>query len=75
MGGNFSRTDNRIKSTSRQSSLRSTTSKIGIEFNTLPDIVIIVGQDKEMKAIKECKKLNIHTITILDSDGDPSLTN
>ena len=51
------------------------TSKIGIEFNTLPDIVIIVGQDKEMKAIKECKKLNIPTITILDSDGDPSLTN
>ena len=41
----------------------------------LPDIVIIVGQDKEMKAIKECKKLNIPTITILDSDGDPSLTN
>ena len=51
------------------------TSKVGLEFNTLPDIVIIVGQDKEMKAIKECKKLNIPTITILDSDGDPSLTN
>ena len=51
------------------------TSKIGLEFNTLPDIVIIVGQDKEMKAIQECKKLNIPTITILDSDGDPSLTN
>lgn len=48
---------------------------VGLEFNTLPDIVIIVGQDKEMKAIKECKKLNIPTITILDSDGDPSLTN
>ena len=51
------------------------TSTVGLEFNTLPDIVIIVGQDKEMKAIKECKKLNIPTITILDSDGDPSLTN
>lgn len=47
----------------------------GLDSNTLPDIVIIVGQDREMKAIKECKKLNIPTITILDSDGDPSLTN
>ena len=50
-------------------------SSVGLELNTLPDIVIIVGQNKEMKAIKECKKLKIPTITILDSDGDPSLTN
>lgn len=47
----------------------------GVELTTLPDIVIIVGQAKEMKAINECKKLNIPTISILDSDGDPSLTN
>ena len=40
-----------------------------------PQIVIIVGQQKEMKIIKECQKLNILTISISDSDGDPSLTN
>ena len=45
------------------------------KFNTLPHIVIIVGQQKEMKVVKECKKLNILTITLLDTDGDPSLTN
>ena len=44
------------------------------ELNNLPDLVIIVGQEKELKAIKECQKLNIPTITILDSDGDPEKT-
>lgn len=44
------------------------------ELSSLPDLVIIVGQQKELKAIKECQKLNIPMITILDSDGDPSLT-
>lgn len=44
------------------------------ELNSLPDLVIIVGQEKELKAIKECQKLNIPTITILDSDGDPEKT-
>lgn len=40
----------------------------------LPDIVIIVGQQKELNAVKECKKLNIKTLTILDTDCDPDLT-
>ncbi len=44
------------------------------ELNSLPDLVIIVGQEKELKAIKECQKLSIPTITILDSDGDPEKT-
>lgn len=44
------------------------------ELTGLPDLVIIVGQEKELKAIKECQKLNIPTITILDSDGDPDKT-
>lgn len=44
------------------------------ELTSLPDLVIIVGQEKESKAIKECQKLNIPTITILDSDGDPEKT-
>jgi small subunit ribosomal protein S2 len=41
----------------------------------LPDLVILVGQPKELNAIRECQKLNIKTITILDTNCDPSLTN
>lgn len=43
-------------------------------MNTLPDIVIIVGQMKEIIAVKECMKLGIPLITILDTNCDPSLT-
>nr|YP_010732117.1 ribosomal protein S2 [Massjukichlorella minus]WDY13031.1 ribosomal protein S2 [Massjukichlorella minus] len=42
---------------------------------TLPDVVIIVGQMEEMNAVLECKKLGITTISILDTDCDPTLTN
>nr|YP_010260925.1 ribosomal protein S2 [Cephaleuros virescens]UIB38679.1 ribosomal protein S2 [Cephaleuros virescens] len=41
------------------------------KLSSLPDIVIIVGQQKELKAVKECQQLQIPIITILDSDGDP----
>lgn len=41
----------------------------------LPDVVIIVGQQKEMNAVHECKKLKIPSLTILDTNCDPSLTN
>ena len=40
----------------------------------IPDIVIIVGQPEEMNAVRECQKLGIQTITILDTDCDPTLT-
>nr|YP_009472645.1 ribosomal protein S2 [Rhipilia penicilloides]ARO74275.1 ribosomal protein S2 [Rhipilia penicilloides] len=40
----------------------------------LPDIVIIIGQQKEMKAVRECQKLKIPSLTILDTNCDPSLT-
>ena len=40
----------------------------------LPDVVIIVGQQKEMNAVHECKKLEIPSLTILDTNCDPSLT-
>ena len=40
----------------------------------IPDVVIIVGQPEEMKAVRECQKLGIQTITILDTDCDPTLT-
>nr|YP_009105922.1 ribosomal protein S2 [Gloeotilopsis sterilis]AIT94801.1 ribosomal protein S2 [Gloeotilopsis sterilis] len=39
----------------------------------IPDIVIIVGQPEELNAVKECKKLGLTTITILDTDCDPNL--
>nr|AOC61454.1 ribosomal protein S2 [Rhexinema sarcinoideum] len=42
-------------------------------MKTLPDIVIIIGQLEEMNAVKECQKLGLRTITILDTDCDPSL--
>jgi small subunit ribosomal protein S2 len=37
------------------------------------DIVIIIGQAEEINAVKECKKLGIRSITILDTDCDPTL--
>lgn len=42
---------------------------------SLPDIVILIGQKKEINAVKECKKLGITTITIVDTNCDPTLTN
>lgn len=43
-------------------------------MSELPDIVIIVGQKKEINAVRECQKLNIPSLTILDTNCDPSLT-
>lgn len=40
----------------------------------LPDIVIIVDQQKEMNAVRECQKLKIPSLTVLDTNGDPTLT-
>lgn len=40
----------------------------------IPDIVIIIGQKKEINAVKECLKLGICLITILDTNCDPMLT-
>jgi small subunit ribosomal protein S2 len=42
-------------------------------MSKLPDIVILVGQPREINAIKECNKLGIRTITILDTNCDPAL--
>lgn len=39
----------------------------------LPDVVIIVGQTEEIHAVYECQKLGISSVTILDTDCDPSL--
>nr|ANA57013.1 ribosomal protein S2 [Pyramimonas parkeae] len=42
-------------------------------MSNLPDIVILVGQPRETNAVKECNKLGIRTITILDTNCDPDL--
>jgi small subunit ribosomal protein S2 len=46
----------------------------GLEkMSQLPGVVIIVGQPEEIHAVHECKQLGIPTITILDSNCDPTL--
>jgi len=40
----------------------------------IPSAVIIVGQDRESNLIRECFKLGIKTITIVDTNCDPTLT-
>jgi small subunit ribosomal protein S2 len=40
----------------------------------IPDIVILVGQLRELNAVKECLKLGIPLITILDTNCDPTMT-
>jgi small subunit ribosomal protein S2 len=39
----------------------------------LPDIAIIVDQKREITAIKECRKLGITVVSILDTNCDPDL--
>ena len=39
----------------------------------LPDVVIIIDQKREITAIRECRKLNIPIISILDTNCDPDL--
>jgi len=43
------------------------------DMNTLPDIVIVVDQKREITAIQECIKLGIPTICILDTNCDPEI--
>nr|ARS45022.1 ribosomal protein S2 [Ostreobium sp. HV05007bc]UXE31073.1 ribosomal protein S2 [Ostreobium quekettii] len=43
------------------------------EMKSLPDILVIIDQKREINAALECKKLGIRSITILDTNGDPSL--
>jgi small subunit ribosomal protein S2 len=38
-----------------------------------PDIVILIGQPREMNAVLECNKLGIRTITLLDTNCNPAL--
>lgn len=43
-------------------------------MSELPDIVIIIGQQEEMNAVRECQKLKIPNLTILDTNCDPGFT-
>lgn len=43
-------------------------------MKSIPDIVILIGQPRELNAVKECVKLNITLITVLDTNCDPTLT-
>nr|AVM83552.1 ribosomal protein S2 [Adenocalymma dusenii] len=46
----------------------------GIRYMTgLPDIVIILDQHEEYKALRECITLGIPTICLIDTNGDPDL--
>nr|YP_009306240.1 ribosomal protein S2 [Derbesia sp. WEST4838]AOP19144.1 ribosomal protein S2 [Derbesia sp. WEST4838] len=42
-------------------------------MSQLPDIIIIIGQQKELNAISECRKLGLRTITLLDTNCNPLL--
>ena len=39
----------------------------------LPDVAILVDQKREMTAIRECRKLSIPIVSILDTNCDPDL--
>ena len=39
----------------------------------LPDIAIIIDQKREMTAVRECQKLGIPIVSILDTNCDPDL--
>ena len=42
-------------------------------IQTIPDLVIVIGQITELVRIRECHKLKIPIICRLDTDCDPSL--
>jgi small subunit ribosomal protein S2 len=42
-------------------------------MNSLPDAIILVGISSEMKVVKECLKLSVPLVAILDTNCDPSL--
>lgn len=44
-------------------------------MKNIPDVVILIGQSRELVAVKECLKFGVTLISILDTDCDPTLTN
>ena len=43
------------------------------DMERLPDIAIIIDQKREITAIRECRKLGIPIVSILDTNCDPDL--
>ena len=43
------------------------------EMDRIPDIAIVIDQKREMTSIRECRKLGIPIISILDTNCDPDL--
>ncbi len=43
------------------------------EMRQVPDVVIIIGQPEEMNAVLECRKLGIRSVTVLDTNCDPTI--
>ena len=43
------------------------------DMQRVPDVVIIVDQKREIAAIRECRKLGIPVVSILDTNCDPDL--
>lgn len=44
-------------------------------LDKIPDVVILIGQKRELVAVKECLKLGITLISLLDTNCNPTLTN
>ena len=42
-------------------------------METIPDVAIVIYQKRELTAIKECRKLGIPVVSILDTNCDPDL--
>lgn len=42
-------------------------------MNKIPDVAIVIDQKREMTAIRECRKLGIPVVSILDTNCDPDL--
>ena len=45
------------------------------DMESPPDILVIVGQNEEMNAVKEAQKLNIPILSFVDTDCNPELAN
>ena len=42
-------------------------------MSKVPDVAIIIDQKREMTAVRECRKLGIPIVSILDTNCDPDL--
>lgn len=43
------------------------------DMENIPDVAIIIDQKREMTAIRECRKLGISIVSVLDTNCDPDL--